>query len=198
MDTPTVLPGAARQYLARYYDRLDRVEEDFARTRLSDSLSCNAARQMALVLRAAADLARWLPGGLVSPSLISLAATIGEGAGSYAARLDAPESADTAGSANEEDLRLSQVWVRHVLARTLVGMRAAPLSLSPSLGVVWLSAAAYACRGILDGCRLSLRFPLSEESASLLKELHDDTRRAENACSRLLRTEATPPPSQGE
>lgn len=101
MDTPTVLPGAARQYLARYYDRLDRVEEDFARTRLSDSLSCNAARQMALVLRAAADLARWLPGGLVSPSLISLAATIGEGAGSYAARLDAPESADTAGSANE-------------------------------------------------------------------------------------------------
>lgn len=198
MDTPTVLPGAARQYLARYYDRLDRVEEDFARTRLSDSLSCNAARQMALVLRAAADLARWLPGGLVSPSLISLAATIGEGAGSYAARLDAPESADTAGSANEEDLRLSQVWVRHVLARTLVGMRAAPLSLSPSLGVVWLSAAAYACRGILDGCRLSLRFPLSEESASLLKELRDDTRGAENACSRLLRTEATPPPSQGE
>lgn len=198
MDTPTVLPGAARQYLARYYDRLDRVEEDFARTRLSDSLSCNAARQMALVLRAAADLARWLPGGLVSPSLISLAATIGEGAGSYAARLDAPESADTAGSANEEDLRLSQVWVRHVLARTLVGMRAAPLSLSPSLGVVWLSAAVYACRGILDGCRLSLRFPLSEESASLLEELRDDTRRAENACSRLLRTEATPPPSQGE
>lgn len=198
MDTPTVLPVAARQYLARYYDRLDRVEEDFACTRLSDSLSCNAARQMALVLRAAADLARWLPGGLVSPSLISLAATIGEGAGSYAARLDAPESADTAGSANEEDLRLSQVWVRHVLARTLVGMRAAPLSLSPSLGVVWLSAAAYACRGILDGCRLSLRFPLSEESASLLEELRDDTRRAENACSRLLRTEATPPPSQGE
>ena len=124
MDTPTVLPGATRQYLARYYDRLDRVEEDFARTRLSDSLSCNAARQMALVLRAAADLARWLPGGLVSPSLISLAATIAEGAGSYAARLDASESADTAGSANEEDLRLSQVWVRHVLARTLVGMRA--------------------------------------------------------------------------
>ena len=198
MDTPTVLPGAARQYLARYYDRLDRVEEDFARTRLSDSLSCNAARQMALVLRAAVDLARWLPGGLVSPSLISLAATIGEGAGSYAARLDAPESADTAGSANEEDLRLSQVWVRHILARTLVGMRAAPLSLSPSLGVVWLSAAAYACRGILDGCRLSLRFPLSEESASLLKELRNDTRRAENACSRLLRTETTPPPPQGE
>ena len=198
MDTPTVLPGAARQYLARYYDRLDRVEEDFARSRLSDSLSCNAARQMALVLRAAADLARWLPGGLVSPSLISLAATIGEGAGSYAARLDAPESADTAGSANEEDLRLSQVWVRHVLARTLVGMRAAPLSLSPSLGVVWLSAAAYACRGILEGCRLSLRFPLSEESASLLRELRDDTRRVENACSRLLRTEATPPPHQGE
>lgn len=198
MDTPTVLPGAARQYLARYYDRLDRVEEDFARTRLSDSLSGNAARQMALVLRAAADLARWLPGGLVSPSLISLAATIGEGAESYAARLDAPESADTAGIANEEDLRLLQVWVRHVLARTLVGMRAAPLSLSPSLGVVWLSAAAYACRGILDGCRLLLRFPLSEESASLLKELRGDTRRAENACSRLLRTEATPPPSQGE
>ena len=198
MDTPTVLPGAARQYLARYYDRLDRVEEDFARTRLSDSLSCNAARQMALVLRAAADLARWLPGGLVSPSLISLAATIAEGAGSYAARLDASESADTAGSANEEDLRLSQVWIRHVLARTLVGMRAAPLSLSPSLGVVWLSAAAYACRGILDGCRLSLRFPLSEESASLLTELRDDTRRAENACSRLLRTETTPPPTQGE
>ena len=82
MDTPTVLPGAARQYLARYYDRLDRVEEDFARTRLSDSLSCNGARQMALVLRAAADLARWLPGGLVSPSLISLAATIADGAGS--------------------------------------------------------------------------------------------------------------------
>lgn len=198
MDTPTVMPRAARQYLARYYDRLDRVEEDFTRTRLSDSLSRNVARQMAITLRAAADLARCLPGGLVSPSLISLAATVGEGAESYAARLDAPESADTAGSANEEDLRLSQVWFRHVLARTLAGMRAAPLSLSPSLGVVWLSAAAYACRGILDGCRLSLRFPLSEESSFLIRELHDDTRRAENAFSRLLRTETTPPPPQGE
>ena len=198
MDTPTVMPRAARQYLARYYDRLDRVEEDFTRTRLSDSLSRNVARQMAITLRAAADLARCLPGGLVSPSLISLAATVGEGAESYAARLDAPESADTAGSTDEEDLRLSQVWFRHVLARTLAGMRAAPLSLSPSLGVVWLSAAVYACRGILDGCRLSLRFPLPEESSFLIRELHDDTRRAENAFSRLLRTETTPPPPQGE
>lgn len=196
MDTPTVLPRAARQYLARYYDRLDRAEADFTRTRLSDSLSCNVARQMAIALRAAADLARWLPGGLVSPSLISLAATVGEGAKSYAARLDAPESTDTAGSTDEEDLRLSQVWFRHILARTLAGMRAAPLSLSPSLGVVWLSAAAYACRGILDGCRLSLRFPLPEESSFLIRELHDDTRRAENAFSRLLAVEAMPPAAE--
>lgn len=196
MDTPTVLPRATRQYLARYYDRLDRAEADFTRTRLSDSLSCNVARQMAIALRAAADLARWLPGGLVSPSLISLAATVGEGAKSYAARLDAPESTDTAGSTDEEDLRLSQVWFRHILARTLAGMRAAPLSLSPSLGVVWLSAAAYACRGILDGCRLSLRFPLPEESSFLIRELHDDTRRAENAFSRLLAVEAMPPAAE--
>ncbi len=198
MDTPTVMPLAARQYLARYYDRLDRAEEDFARTRLSDSLSCNVARQMALSLRAAADLARCLPGGLVSPSLISLAATVGEGAESYAVRLDAVQSADTAGSANEEDLRLSQVWLRHVLARTLAGMRAAPLSLSPSLGAVWLSAAAYACRGILDGCRLVLRFPLPEKPVALLGELHDDTLRAENAFSRLLRAETLPPLLQRE
>lgn len=192
METPTVMPAAARQYLARYYARLDRLDEEVTCARLSDSLPCNIAGQGALALRAAADLARWLPEGLVSPPLTRLTAAVGDGAAFYAARLDIWQGAATAGTVNEEDLRLSQVWFRHVLSHTLAGMRTAPLSLSPSLGAVWLSATVYACRGILDACRLALRFPLPENLVVLLGELHDDTRRAENVFSRLLAVGAMP------
>lgn len=198
MEIPAVMPTAARQYLARYYTRLDRLKEDLTRTRLSDNLPRNIAEQGAIALRAAADIAQRLPGDLVSPALIRFAALVGDGAVSYAVRFDAVQDEDAPGTANEEDLRLSQVWFRHILTCTLAGMREAPLSLSSSLGAVWLSAAAYACRGILDGCRLALRFPLSERLVALLGELHDDTRRAETAFSRLLMAETVSPPLRRE
>ena len=198
MEIPAVMPTAARQYLARYYTRLDRLKEDLARTRLSDHLPRNIAEQGAIALRAAADIAQWLPGDLLSPALIPVAALVGDGAVSYAVRFDAVQDENTPGTADEEDLRLSQIWFRHILTRTLAGMREAPLSLSSSLGAFWLSAAAYACRGILDGCRLALRFPLSEHLVALLGELHDDTRRAETAFSRLLMAETVSPPLRRE